>query len=548
MQKEKRQVARAEGSNPISDLYTLLSSPGFAIFVIIALAVTSILGIALVDQVPFRGEMARLRYPGRESDPFIWFLIHVVPDHPFRCPLYRVILALLSLSLLTCVIKRWRSRWRQALTNPLPAPEVFDGTGTVAWTSTAQASTEEVVAFFRRRLFAVRTVLDGNTVTVAASRFGIARLGAVLTHLGLLLLVVGGLWMAFSGSSFTVWMNQGDVFEIPETPGQLELKEFRIETTPRGQVSDYISSVCLCEGDTVIREMEIEVNKPLRYRGRSFYQTTYRRDPLHIRSLHMVYDQPVEGMPGLQRSTPGRPSDHPGDQDATSAPAPASGQTQPPGHPRADAMDTGPHGQASMRFRNPVTHTLRPGERWAIPSTPYAAEIDTFFCDFRIVDGEPHLASQEPRNPAVRLRYFEEGVPAGEKWHFILHPEMAIGDGPSLPLRFATYEPVMQTGLDMATHPGAEWVWAGIVVMTLGTLLSFMLRHERVWLRIRPADRGSGLAAIHRGASTQDPRLVKEVWQASTTSLVARLFQQWRSGEGVPDRWPGSTPGDGRKT
>ena len=133
-------------------------------------------------------------------------------------------------------------------------------------------------------------------------------------------------------------------------------------------------------------------------------------------------------------------------------------------------------------------------------------------------------------------------TPVRDRW------SVKIGDGPDLPLQFASYVPILQTGLEMATHPGSQWVWAGIAVMTLGTLLSFLIRHERLWLRITPTDQGCELAALHSGAPPQDPRLVSDAWQASTTPLVARLVRRWPSEDGTPCRWPGSTPSEGRES
>ncbi len=604
--------------NPIAALYQLLSDPSFAIFVIIALAVASILGIVVIDQVPFRGEMARMRFQDQADDPLVWFLVNIVPERPFRSLLFRTLLALLSLSLLACVIKRWRSQWRLAFKVPQPERGAFDGSGAVVWRTSKRPASEELKAFLKRRWFALREGGADDELLLGGNRLGVARLGSVLTHVGFLLLVVGGLVMASTGTAGMVWLSPGESVWIPGTDAQLHLEDFRIETTPQGQIKDYVSSVRLVREDAPVREMEIEVNKPLRYRGRSVYQTSYRAEPDRVRSLTLVYDMPVPGTsPGAgaddaDRSKPSGPNeadrskpsggeagsnapnsdDAPGGESASSRAqsrtdaGTASASQRPEGHPDVEAVPASlqPEGHPDIeemrrmasemgrgepaspmgeppagsgmampphestgggRFRNPSAMVLPAGERKALPGTPYSVEIDTFLVDFRVDRGGFRLGSAEPRNPAARLRFFESDSLIGSGWYFLFHPDMPVGSGPDLPIRLADYDPFMQTGLEVATHPGSAWVWAGIAVMTLGTLLSFLLRHERIWLRVRPAAAATNaqaweLALVHTGASKQDPSLVKQSWESAITPLTARFLRRWPARGGRPDRVPRS--------
>ncbi len=634
---------RPASGNPVVELvratYHLLSDTSFAIIIVLVLALTSILAMVVVDQLPIRGELARVRLGDRMDEPWIWFLVNVVPDHPYRSPLFRTLLALLSLSLLACIVKRWSHQWRQAFSNRLPAEDRFDSSRVVSWSSQQALPMEKAVSFFRGKWFHVKAQESGDSFRLAASRFGFARMGPILTHLGFLFLVVGGLIMASSGTSSMVWLRPGDWVRIPGTDAHIELLDFTIEMTSRGQIADYVSHVRLVRDTTVVREMHLEVNKPLRHAGYSFYQSSYRPDPFAIPSLQLVYDVPVEPSIG-DRSTTGetseeaageapgagqggepeapgraesgqgragdqpgegsgmgpgkgpdmgsgeRPGEHPSDapteaeleerlrellpegMDPSSVPPPmrrallaeaglsdrvlGAGDTEGAmGGTMGDAMGSamggamggaesagGPHGQHSHRFVNPVTFTLRKGERIEFPRTPYAAEIDTFFTDFRVGEHGPAQGSNEPRNPAVLLRLYEDQDVIGHSWYFLFHPDMVIGTGPELPLRFVSYDPVMQSGLEMATHPGSEWVWVGLAVMTLGTLVAFLIRHERVLLRARRADGAWKVDWIHIGAGNQEPALVDHAWQASITSLTAKFLEQWPPAAGKPDRYP----------
>ena len=524
---DQRPDAKGRRPSPLGEvvwaLYGLFSDPRFAIIIIIAVAIASILGILVVDQVPFRGEVARQHFADRQSDPMVWLLIHVVPAHPFRCLFFRTLLALLSLSLLACVIKRWRHLWRLALTIPWPPANAFGGRGAVVWQTDREPLESDLLDFLKRRLFVVRRRKQDGALTVTAVRFGIAKLGAVFTHLGFLFLVIGGLWMASSGFSTYLWLRPGDRAEIPETDAVIELVDFRIEMTPGGRIADYISEVRLWEGTRLIREMEIEVNTPLRYKGRSLYQSSYRQDPTAVRSVDLVFDAPLD------------PSESPvGHQVLQDMDRPAEG------HPDVDSPMP-PHKPVAEVFANPVTVTLRPGERVALENTPYAAAIDTFLVDFRIDGGRIRLASREPRNPAFLVNFFEGDSLIGGTWYFLLHPGMPVGNGPDIAMRVGGYDPVMQTGLELATHPGSAWVWLGIGVMSLGTMLTFFLRRERVWLRVRAREGAWELALLHVGTSPQDPGFARAEWEKSVTSLAVKAVDKWKPPGGSPDRWPGQS-------
>jgi cytochrome c biogenesis protein ResB len=498
----------------LRELYDLLSDPSFAILVVIVLAVASIIGLILIDQVPFRGEMARFRYPGRENEPGIWFLIHIVPASPFRTVLYRTLLALLASSLLACTLKRWRRASHLALTIG-EAPESAFGPGpggassALVWVARAPRAAESIVAALKRSLFAVRLRQSGETTFVSGSRFGLARLGPILTHVGFLLLIIGALWLGAAGVSRQVWMSPGDTAPIPESSLSLALEDFRVETTPAGEISQYVSRVTLFDGDREVKRAEIQVNRPLRYRGHSFYQSSYRQDPNLVRSVSVVVDA-------------------------------AAGET---GAPTLPGHGAGRHDAAPQDFAMPVSLRIPWGEWVAVPGTPYTVAIDTFFIDLRIDARGPTLASDEPRNPAVRLSFRRDGEPAGETWYFLFHPDMPVGSGPDLPLRVTDYTPLMATGLEVVTHPGAGWIWAGFAVVTLGTLLAFLLHHERVWLRLQPTGTGESvaweIALIHQGAAPQAPEFVREPWEASVTPLAIRLLRVLAPDGGRPLRWPG---------
>jgi cytochrome c biogenesis protein ResB len=401
--------------------------------------------------------------------------------------------------------------WRLALKMP-PAPAgVFDGGEAVRWRTRADAPAVAAGYFERRGFRLLREETPAGTepqeVRLAASRFGVARLGPVVTHLGFLLLVVGAIALGLSGSAHMLWLRAGEVVAVPGSTLALQLDDFRIETATTGQIADYISTVTLRDRGADVRQARIEVNHPLRYRGYSFYPNAYRQNPTQLLALNVVTD----AAPGAQPDA---------------AVSPHGG--------------TGPHGQ-SAQLAMPVTTRVPWGERVALPHSPYAVEIDTFFVDFIVGEEGPALASDEPRNPAVLLSFYEGDLLAGRSWYFVLHPGMAVGTAPAQ-LLLGEIEAEYMAGIEAATHPGAAWVWAGFVVMTLGSVFAFVLKHERIWLRLRRRPEGWEVAAYHPGATTVAPELAAAAWEQRASGLTVQLARRLEPDGPAPVRGTERSP------
>ncbi len=101
------------------------------------------------------------------------------------------------------------------------------------------------------------------------------RHGPDILHIGLLILIVGGL-VSFSGrKEGTVRLKAGDAVELPG--GEvLKLMRFTDERYDDGRPKDWTSLVTIeKEGKIVKPETEIRVNKPLRVGSLTIYQASY---------------------------------------------------------------------------------------------------------------------------------------------------------------------------------------------------------------------------------------------------------------------------------
>ncbi len=65
---------------------------------------------------------------------------------------------------------------------------------------------------------------------------------------------------------------------------------------------------------------------------------------------------------------------------------------------------------------------VRIGERVFIGDTEFAAAVEGFLSDFRLVDGRAVSASSEMKNPAAHIITFKEGAAVDSTWAFLNFP------------------------------------------------------------------------------------------------------------------------------
>ena len=121
---------------------------------------------------------------------------------------------------------------------------------------------------------------------VLKTKSGYARLGTYLTHLSVLLILVGGLIGALWGFKGYVEITEGAAVEAiflnnPQQTMrplgfQVRCDEFHVAFYPDGAPREYVSTLTFIEEDrTVLDHAPLRVNHPISYKGLTFYQASY---------------------------------------------------------------------------------------------------------------------------------------------------------------------------------------------------------------------------------------------------------------------------------
>ena len=128
--------------------------------------------------------------------------------------------------------------------------------------------------------------LPGVWQQVRKARSGYARLGTYLTHLSVLLILIGGLIGAVWGFKGYVQILEGETvkgvlprkFQWMMQPLRFEVRcdDFHVDFYLNGSPKEFVSTLTFFEGERVVLDhVPLRVNHPVSYRGLNFYQSSY---------------------------------------------------------------------------------------------------------------------------------------------------------------------------------------------------------------------------------------------------------------------------------
>ncbi|TVQ46666.1 MAG: cytochrome c biogenesis protein [Gloeocapsa sp. DLM2.Bin57] len=117
----------------------------------------------------------------------------------------------------------------------------------------------------------------------------IGRIGPIIVHIGILIVLLGGIFGAFTGFLAQEMIPSGETFQVNNIfaagrfannsipkDWQVKVNRFWIDYTSGGEIDQFYSDLSVVDnqGEELKRET-IYVNKPLRYDGVTFYQTNW---------------------------------------------------------------------------------------------------------------------------------------------------------------------------------------------------------------------------------------------------------------------------------
>jgi len=415
----------------MKSIVRFLSSVRLAIVLIILLVAVSILG-TFIPQGRDAAEYAA-RY-GRLAEP----MVRLQFTSLYRSVWFLALLGLFGLNIIVCTVTRLGSKVRRACRPKVESDPKALAVGKikdrVRLNAGLNAAKGVAVGALRAARYRVRVIKETTEEGVAGGgkeggrihllgRKGIEGIfGSDAVHLGLLVIIAGGIVTAAGGFRTDLGLNVGKVMDVPRAGFALRLDKFETETYPNGNVKDWKSTLTAVENGRDTRTQVIEVNHPLVYRGFSFYQSAYGFD----------WDNATLDLRIGKKSEPG------------------------PGR----------------------TMKIRVGEKMAMGDADGMEwTVRRFLPDF--VLGENNMAetrSDQPNNPAALVEGWSGGRKVVEGWVFAAYPEVTRLRGEAAAdwtIELTNADAPQYSVIQAARDPGVPLIWLGCFFVMVGLFLAF---------------------------------------------------------------------------
>ena len=273
---------------------SLFASVQLALFLLFILAATSIIGTIIPqNNVP---AFYVQRYGEKTAE---FFQLLDIPDM-YNSWWFLGLLGLFSLNLIVCSLERipqvFRILRRDLLTLHPEQLKKMPIRHEISIPSTYEGAQEAAAALFARDGWQAQSDDREGGRLLAADKGGWSRFGVYLVHCSILVILSGAVIgssavsekilhkpsFAFKGS---IMLPEGQATNHITTfrrgmhidlDFMLRCDDFTIEYYPNGMPKTYRSSVSILEGGQVAHRADIEVNKPLTYKGVTFYQSSYQ--------------------------------------------------------------------------------------------------------------------------------------------------------------------------------------------------------------------------------------------------------------------------------
>lgn len=264
-------------------LWRFFSSLRLAVILLIAVTAASLLG-TLFPQLPpeVAGDpqasaqwlaMAREKYGALAGLYQTLGLFNV-----YHSPWFLFIVTALILNTLLCTIRRFKVTWKAIKARPeaIMTDRFYERIPCRASLALAEDhGAADIVRDALVRLgYRVRSEQHGTATYFFAERNRWARLGTLITHFSVVLVVLGFVWSQGWGWRETaVTLGPGQLYQLERF--QVRCDGFEVERYPGGLPKDYRAHLTVLEADSEVLTKVVRVNDPLSYRGVNFYLSSY---------------------------------------------------------------------------------------------------------------------------------------------------------------------------------------------------------------------------------------------------------------------------------
>jgi cytochrome c biogenesis protein len=339
---------------------------------------------------------------------------------------YLALLFFFAVNTIVCTLSRLPAKWRRAFGTRVEA----EPAGLLAMRVKSRFGKNRPVAEVGARLrdllaasgYRVQSRLADKRLHLLARKRRFGDFGSDIVHLGLLVIIGGGIVSGLGGFRTRLELSEGQTAAIPRASFAVRLDRFETEFYPQGMVKAWKSTVTVLEGGAAALTRQVLVNRPLSYKGFSLYQTSYGTN----------LENPKLEITVKKKSDP-----------------------------------------AFAR-----TVQLNVGERVAVDDKDVSQiSVTRFVPDFVLGEGnQAESRSAEPNNPAAQVEGWKGGEKVFSGWVFANYPDfeqMHSGQPTDLSFVLKSFHGAEFSVLEAAHDPGVGLIWLGCLLVTAGFFLAF---------------------------------------------------------------------------
>jgi cytochrome c biogenesis protein len=457
-------------TNPAGQILHTLTSVRFALILILLISLGVLAG-TLINQVPGAVaadppsyerwlDSARERY-----GPFTTPMERAQLFQVFSSVWFRGLIVVLVASIIVCTANRWSGIKAAVFTPRVRMNAAYFDRAKMRAAFSVSLDEAAAAGAVRRGLRSAgyRALEDkGESVALYADRFRWSRLGTFLTHLSLVLILVGavmGRVWGWKDNQFIV--PQGATRELPLAGDiSVKLEQFQEEWYVEGPPKDFSSDLVIYEDGREVKRGTTRVNAPLTYKGISFNQAFF-------------------GQVAVMEV-----------RDATGA---------------VIFNDGVPLAWTARDANRPIGFLELPGQ-----------QVRGY-----VVGPEPGSYDAAIPLGTMRLELYDAASGQLLGIESLARNQTVVAEG----LSFRFLRESQFTGLKVVKDPGVNVIWIASALMVLGLVMVFWFPHRRLWALCTPRDDG-GTDVRLAAASQRDLGMEKDFEQVTAKVRWALTHRQ----------------------
>ncbi len=189
-------------------------------------------------------------------------------------------LVLIALNLLVCSLNRWSDTWEKATVRDdlnYKTLQSYQNQHFLAIPGETEEKAAKIRDFLLQKGYRIGTTSRDKGFLVSGDKGRFGNFGSLVTHLSIILLLLAGLYGIVGGYEDFDGGFPGKVLPVEREDFQVRIDDFYISYRDDAQksIEQYYCELTVIENGRTVKQETIYVNKPLRYKGVNFYQSTY---------------------------------------------------------------------------------------------------------------------------------------------------------------------------------------------------------------------------------------------------------------------------------